>query len=87
MGDIAALLDSLANLLTALVSAGATATALWGIRRARRERHNAAEQGVSRALQALVDAAQDGQITPDEITEVSRHLNPDTPDEPPGGTG
>lgn len=81
MGEIAALLTAIGGLVTAATGAVALG---WGIARTlRRERPAAARRGAEAFAEALVTAAEDGEVTPEELAEALKHVRPE-PDEDGG---
>ena len=72
MGDIATLLTAIGGLVTAL--AGAFALVYNTVRIARREPRAAAENAAQRMADELVAAAEDGQLTAEEIATALQHL-------------
>lgn len=71
MTELAALLTAIGGLVSALTGLGAF---IWGtVRRAQRERP-VAEAGARKFAESLARAAEDGELTPQEITDALRHL-------------
>lgn len=70
MGDLATLLTAGGTFLTGISSLVAVLVA--SKRTSRKERHDAADNGVD----ALLEAASDGQITPDEAAKLLRDRHP-----------
>lgn len=68
MSELAALLTAIGSLVTA---GGATFALVWNtLRNGPKERETAA----SRAVKRFVVAAEDGEITPDEVDEIRQEL-------------
>jgi NAD(P)H-hydrate repair Nnr-like enzyme with NAD(P)H-hydrate dehydratase domain len=83
---VAALLDSVGGLVLALTG---LLGALAGWRRTQRvERSAAARSGAEKFAQAIAEAAEDGELTPEEIAEALKHMrDPQTDDEQGGEQG
>lgn len=78
MGDLATLLTAIGGLITAATGAVALG---WGISRTlRRERPAAARRGAEAFADALVTAAEDGQVTPEEWADALKHVRPPDPE-------
>ena len=73
MSDLATLLGAIASLVTAL--GGASAGIILALRTSRKERPAAAEQ----AAELLLDAAADGEISPDELAQLRKQLRKGAP--------
>jgi hypothetical protein len=77
VGDLTQLLTAITGLLGAITSLAGLG---WGIRRTlRREPRQAAKSGAQRFAEEIAAAAEDGEITADELAAAQRHL-----DEPEG---
>ena len=73
MSDLATLLGAIASLVTAL--GGASAGIILALRTSRKERPAAAEQ----AAELLLEAAADGEISPDELAQLRKQLRKGAP--------
>lgn len=72
MGELASLITAITGLLAGLVAA-AGFVRTWA-RTSRRERRLAADSGAEELAAVLAAAAEDGQITPEELAEIARRL-------------
>lgn len=72
MSDLAQLLVAIGGMVAAIL--GGVAGLVTAIRTSGKERPRAAARGATRFAEALDAAAEDGQITPDEIAEAVRKL-------------
>ncbi len=73
MSDLAQLLVAIGGMVAAIL--GGVAGLVTAIRTSGRERPAAAAKGVTRVAEQLAKAAEDGQITPEELAEAMRALN------------
>ncbi|MFD6072819.1 hypothetical protein [Amycolatopsis lurida] len=72
MSELAQLLTAIGGMVAMVLGAiGGLVTAL---RTSRRERPKAAANGATRVAEQLAKAAEDGEITPDEVAEAMRLL-------------
>jgi len=75
VGELATLLTAIGGLLTAATGAVALG---WGIARTlRRERPAAARRGAEAFGEALITAAEDGVVTPEELADALKHIRPE----------
>lgn len=72
VGDLATLLGGIGSLLGGLTSSVALAIGFFRI--SQRERGRAAESAAERAMDELLDAVADGQVTAEELEQVRRTL-------------
>lgn len=72
VSDIAQLLIAIGGMVTAIC--GGVAGIITAIRTSGRERPKAASKGASRFAKELAAAADDGELTPEEITDALRKL-------------
>ena len=72
MSDLAQLLVAIGGMVAAIL--GGVAGLVTAIRTSGRERPKAASKGATRFAKELAAAAEDGELTPDEIAEAIRQL-------------
>ena len=77
MGDLSQLLTAITGLITAITGLGGVAYGI--VRTLRKEPRQAARTGAQKYADELVAAAEDGDLTAEEIKAAQRHL-----DEPMG---
>lgn len=72
VSDLAQLLVAIGGMVAAIL--GGVAGLVTAIRTSGRERPKAASKGAARFAKELAAAAEDGELTPDEIAEAIRQL-------------
>lgn len=80
MTDLAALLTAITGLIGAITGLSGL---VWGIvRTLRKEPRQAAKTGAQRFAEEIAAAAEDGEITAEEIAAAQRHLDEPKGDQP-----
>lgn len=80
MGDLTQLLTAVTGLITAITGLGGLAYGI--VRTLRREPRQAAKSGAQLYAEEIAAAAEDGELTPEEIAAAQRHLNEPKGDRP-----